>query len=313
MRILISGINGFVGRHLAASLLGNGDRVWGFTADPITSLDTETPDRGTPDRAEVTQVDLLDAAGLSRLVARVEPEAIVHLAGLAHVGESWKRPGDYLRVNFEGTLNLLAAAAGRRLIFASSSEVYGAVPEDEQPLAEDRPLAPLSPYAMTKACAEGIALDRGAIVVRSFNAVGPGQAPAFALPSFARQLAAIHHGEREPVLRVGDLSPRRDFVHVRDVADGYRALVARGEPGTVYNLASGRATSIGEALGSLRRVSGVEARVVPEDSRMRKVDIPLLVGDSGRLAALGWAPRRGLEQALSEVWEEAAASVSARR
>ncbi len=302
MRILISGINGFVGRHLAASLLGNGHRVWGFTADPVAALGPEMDD------VEVTQVDLLDAAGLAALIARVEPEAIVHLAGLSHVGESWKRPGDYLRVNFEGTLNLLAAAAGRRLIFASSSEVYGAVPEDEQPLSEDRSLGPRSPYAMTKACAERIALDAGAIVVRSFNAVGTGQAPAFALPSFAGQLAAIRRGQGEPVLRVGDLSPRRDFVHVRDVADGYRTLLADGEPGTVYNLASGRATSIGEALDSLRRISSVDARVEPEASRMRPVDIPLLVGDSGRLAALGWAPRRGLERALTEVWEEALAA-----
>ncbi len=308
MRILISGINGFVGRHLTAALVRHGDRVRGFTADPVTSIDIDPPNRGTPHRVDVEQINLLDSAGISDLVARVEPDAIVHLAGLAHVGESFKRPGDYLRVNFEGTLNLLSAAAGRRLIFASSSEVYGAVPEGEQPLAEDRPLAPLSPYAMTKACAERVALDAGAIVVRSFNAIGPGQAPTFALPSFARQLAAVHLERSEPVLRVGDLSPRRDFVHVRDVADGYRALVAGGEPGRVYNLASGRATSIGEALDGLRRISTVEARVVREESRLRKVDIELLVGDSGRLAALGWAPRRGLERALAEIWEEALAA-----
>ena len=149
---------------------------------------------------------------------------IVHLAGLSHVGESWKRPGDYLRVNFEGTLNLLSAARGRRLIFASSAEVYGAVPAAEQPLVEDRPLAPRSPYAMTKACAERMVLDRGGIVVRSFNAIGSGQAPTFALPSFAAQLAAIRRGESEPVLRVGDLSPRRDFVHVLDVVEGAPTL-----------------------------------------------------------------------------------------
>jgi GDP-4-dehydro-6-deoxy-D-mannose reductase len=305
MRILVSGITGFVGRHLTAELLRRGDRVWGFTADPVEPLAVRRSGRGTPDRAEVFELDLLDPEGVARLVARCEPEVIVHLAGLSHVGESWKRPGDYLRVNFEGTLNLLRAAPGRRLIFASSAEVYGCVPEDEQPLVEDRPLAPRSPYAMTKACAERVALDRGAIVARSFNAVGAGQARTFALPSFAAQLAAIRRGGRAPVLRVGDLSPRRDFVHVGDVVDGYLALIDRGGPGTVYNLATGRATSICEALDGLRRISGVEAEVVAEESRMRPVDIPLLVGDNRRLAGLGWAPRRGLDRALSEIWEEA--------
>lgn len=295
MRILISGISGFVGRHLATALMDRGERVFGFSADPVRPLGA----------AEVHEVDLLDGAGMARLVARTDPEVIVHLAGLSHVGESWQRPGDYLRVNFEGTLNLLAAAGGRRLVFASNAEVYGAVAEEEQPIGEDRPLAPRSPYAMTKACAERIVRDRGAIVVRSFNAVGPGQAPGFALPSFAAQLAAIRGGRREPELRVGDLSPRRDFVHVADVVDGYRVLIEGGAAGTVYNLASGRAVSIGEALDSLRRISGVEARVVPEASRMRPVDIPLLMGDRSRLAALGWQPRRDLEEALTEIWHEA--------
>ncbi len=297
MRVLISGISGFVGRHLAAELAAAGAKICGFSSDPVRAYGD----------ARVFQADLLDPPGLDHIIAQCDPEVIVHLAGLSHVGESWKRPGDYLRVNFEGTGNLLRAAAGRRLIYASSAEVYGNVPEDEQPIREDRPLAPRSPYAMTKACAEHIVRDSGAIVARSFNAVGAGQAPTFALPSFAAQLAAIRRGDSEPVLRVGDLSPRRDFIHVVDVVAAYRVLVESGEPGEVYNIASGEAASIAEVLDHLRAASGVEARIQREEARVRPVDIPLLRGDNRRLRALGWATERSLELALSEVWQEALA------
>ncbi len=297
MQFFLSGISGFIGRHLALDLCARGDEVSGFSSDPVAPLAG----------ARVFEHDLLDGAGVARLIERCDPEVIVHLAGLSHVGESWKRPGDYYRVNFEGTAVLLRAAAGRRLVFASSAEVYGCVPEDEQPLTEDRALDPRSPYAITKACAERVALDHGAVVVRSFNAVGAGQSPQFALPSFAAQLAAIRRGERQPVLRVGDLSPRRDFVHVADVVEGYRVLAVRGEGGSVYNLASGRGVSIAGALDRLRRISGVEARVERDESRVRPVDIPLLVGDNRRLTSLGWSPRKDLDQALEELWREAVA------
>ncbi len=295
MRFFLSGISGFIGRHLATDLCARGDEVCGFSSDPVAPLA----------EARVYQQDLLDVAGVTRLIDRCDPEVIIHLAGLSHVGESWKRPGETYRVNFEGTAALLRAAGGRRLVFASSAEVYGCVPEDEQPLVEDRPLDPRSPYALTKACAERLALDHGGIAVRSFNAVGPGQSRRFALPSFAAQLAAVRRQEREPVLHVGDLSPRRDFLHVADVVEGYRVIAEKGEAGTVYNLASGRATAIAEALERLRRHSGVEARIERDESRVRPVDIPLLVGDNQRLTSLGWSPREDLDQALEELWSEA--------
>lgn len=294
MRVLITGITGFVGRHLARELLGHDVEVCGLSTDP-----TEV------EGAHMQVADITDQRAMERLIGELDPEAIVHLAGLSHVGESWQRPGDYLKVNFVGTRNVLHAAAGRRMIYASSSEIYGQVPEDEQPISEDRPASPRSPYAMTKACSEVIALDRGAIVVRSFNSVGVGQARHFALPSFTSQLAAIERGEREPILRVGDLSPRRDFLHVADAAAGYRTLLERGEAGTIYNLASGEASSIGEALERLRTVSGVHAEVQVDPARVRPVDIPLLLGDNRRLRDLGWKPRAGgLDQALGELWEE---------
>ena len=298
MRVLITGITGFIGVYLARCLAGSGARVSGLSSDPtqgIPGLEAEIYPR----------VDICRAEDLSEVIRRSAPDVIVHLAGLSHVGDSWQRPGDYLRINFGGTRNLLRAAEGRTVVFASSSEVYGRVPDDEQPIAEDRPLDPRSPYAMTKACAERLALDAGAIVARSFNALGAGQARHFALPSFAAQLADVEGGRSRPVLRVGDLSPRRDFLHAADVAAGYRVLIERGDRGRVYNLASGEALSIGELLERLRAISGVRVTLERDEARLRPIDLPLLTGDAGRLRRLGWRPEHALDEALEDLWREA--------
>jgi len=303
MHLLVTGISGFVGPRLARHLLERGDRVSG------TFL-IERPRFEGAEEVQLFEVDLLDAAGLARAVREAAPDAVVNLAGLSHVGESWKRMGDYFHVNVIGTENLLAAAAGRPVVVASSAEVYGSVPDTEQPIREERGVDPRTPYAMTKAAAERLAFARGAVVARAFNLVGPGQAPNFALPTFAQQLAAIERGEHEPVLRVGNLSARRDFVHVDDGAAAFRLLAEKGEPGGVYNIASGRAFSIGEALKRLMALSGVAARIEEDPERMRPVDLPLLVGDAGRLRALGWTPERSLDDALADLWAEASDKVS---
>jgi GDP-4-dehydro-6-deoxy-D-mannose reductase len=251
--------------------------------------------------------DVRDRTAVAAAVAATNPDAIVHLAALSHVGDSWKRMPDYFEVNVLGTEHVAAAAAGRRLLFASTAEVYGLVPDDEQPIAEQRRPAPRSPYALTKAAAERTALAAGAAVVRLFNLAGPGQLATFALPSFAAQLAAIERGEAEPVLRVGNLAARRDFVHVDDAVDGLTALVSDRHTSGIFNLASGRSISIADALDALRRVAGVEARVEVDPERFRPVDVPRLEGDASRLRALGWAPRRSLDQALADLWAEARA------
>lgn len=295
MRVLITGVSGFVGPRLARNLLAHGHRVSG------TYLDSTPPPK--MEGIDLFHADLLDRGSLDRALAAASPDAVVNLAGLSHVGESWKHPGDYFRVNVLGTENLLRAAGGRTVVVASSAEIYGMVPEEQQPVCEDRLPDPRSPYALTKAAAERVALLQGAVVARAFNMVGPGQASNFALPTFASQLAAIARGEREPVLRVGNLSARRDFVHIDDGADAFRLLVESGERGRIYNIARGQAHSIGEALDRLRAVSGVEARVETDPERMRPVDLPLLTGDSQRLRALGWQPQRTLDDALADLWQ----------
>jgi GDP-4-dehydro-6-deoxy-D-mannose reductase len=295
MRVLITGINGFVGSSLARHLRESGDQVSG------------THINGRPEiaGADLHAADLLDRTALERAVRAANPDAIVNLAGLSHIGDSWReKMPDYFWVNFVGTENVLAAAAGRKVIVVSSADVYGEVPEACQPIPESRPVSPCSPYALTKAAAERLAFAAGAVVVRSFNLIGPGQAPGFVLPSFAAQLAAIARGEREAVLRVGNLSARRDFVHVDDGAAAYRLLAASGEPGGVYNIASGEAFSIEEVLRRLMKIAGVTARVETDPAKFRAVDLPLLQGDASRLRALGWEPRRSLDDALSDLWRE---------
>ncbi len=298
MRILITGVGGFVGSRLARLLLARGDRVSG------TYIEARPDIPGV----ELFEADLLDRAALERVVREASPDAVVNLAGLSHIGESWKweRMPHYYWVNIVGTENVVCAAAGRRVVIASSADVYGSVPRDEQPIVESRPVAPQTPYALTKAAAERIALAHGAVIVRSFNLIGPGQAPNFALASWARQLAAIRRGERPPVLEVGDLSTARDFLHVDDGAEAYRLLAERGERGGIYNLASGAAVPMRDALARLLAVSGVHAEVKEGVYPPRPFDIPYLSGDAGRLRALGWQPRRSLDDALQDLWKEAA-------
>ncbi|HEY0553619.1 MAG TPA: NAD-dependent epimerase/dehydratase family protein [Thermoanaerobaculia bacterium] len=304
MRVLITGVGGFVGMRLARHLLARGDRVSGTYIDAVPVMDGEIMEG-----VELHEADILNRSALERAMRSAKPDAIVNLAGLSHIGESWdwQRMSDYYWVNVAGTENVLAAAAAcgnPPVVIASSGDVYGTVPESEQPIPESHPVAPQTPYALTKAAAERIAAAHSAVIVRSFNLIGPGQAPKFALASWASQLAAIRRGERPPVLEVGDLSTARDFIHVDDGAEAYRLLAETGERGSVYNLASGQAVTMAEALKRLLAISGVEAEVKEGAYPPRPFDIPRLSGDAGRLRALGWAPRRTLDDALQDIWRD---------
>ncbi len=291
MRVLLTGATGFLGSHLAAHLVASGDIVAG----------TYAGHRRDVPGVELHAIEVTDLDATRRLVDACEPEAIIHLAGLAHVGTSWREPAEYFRVNVLGTETVVAAAGGARVVLASSAEVYGVVPEAEQPIGEAVPLAPASPYAITKAAAERLCLPHGAIAARTFNLVGAGQAEHFALPTFARQLVAIRRGEQPPVLRVGNLGSRRDFVHVEDGARAYRLLALQGEPGTAYNIASGEARSIAELLDTMIELAGLEVRVETDPARLRPLDVPLVAGCPERLRGLGWEPRRSVREALGEL------------
>jgi GDP-4-dehydro-6-deoxy-D-mannose reductase len=292
MRIFVTGAGGFLGPHLISELIRRGHQVAGSYLDKRPELDG----------VELYEADLLDRPALSRVVAAARPDAVAHLAGLSHVGESWQRIAAYFDANVLGTENVLAAAAGRPMLLASSSEVYGMVPEAEQPIAESRRVAPQTPYALTKAAAERITLAAGGWVARTFNLIGPGQARNFALPAFAEQLRAIVREGAEPVLRVGNLGAQRDFVPVEDGARGYATILERGVRGEVYNVATGHAWSIRQALDCLLDAAGAKVRIEEDPSRVRPVDIPLLRGDNARLRGLGWALEGTLSSAVQSLW-----------
>jgi len=294
LRILVTGATGFVGRRLVQWLAGAGYAVGAVAIDQH-----ELPGAGAR-----FAVDIREAAKLADVVAGFAPDRIVHLAALSHVGESWRRIPDYFAVNVLGVEHILAAARGCPVLFMSSAEVYGLVPDEAQPIPESRAVAPRTPYALTKAAAERLALAAGATVVRSFNLIGAGQAANFALPSFAAQLVAIARGAG-PVLRVGNLSARRDFVHVDDAVAALARLAVDPRPGEIFNLASGTDQSIAELLDRLIALSGLTVRCQEDPEKLRPVDVPRLCGDAERLRALGWEPELGVEAALCDLFTEA--------
>jgi GDP-4-dehydro-6-deoxy-D-mannose reductase len=297
LRILVTGATGFVGRRLVDRLAAAGHAVGAVAIDQ----------HELPAAAARFAVDIRDAAAIAGACDRFSPDRIVHLAALSHVGESWRRIPDYFAINVLGVEHVVASARGCPMIFMSSAEVYGLVPDEAQPIPESRQVAPRTPYALTKAAAERLALAAGATVVRSFNLIGPGQAPSFALPSFAAQLAAIETGA-EPVLSVGNLSARRDFVHIDDAVTALVRLAEAPQPGEIYNLASGEDHSIAELLARLVALSGLEVRCEEDPEKLRPVDVPRLCGDASHLRALGWAPERGVDAALRDLFSEARAN-----
>lgn len=289
MRILVTGASGFLGTHLVPALERAGHDVAGTWLGP--------PGAGCGYEVDLTDPDTVRAA-----VGDFRPECIVHLAGASHVGTSWSQMGLYHRVNVVGTQAVLDAADGIPVVMASSAEVYGPVPPAEQPITEDRAPDPANPYALTKAAAELLVLRARGIVLRLFNLIGPGQDERFALPTFAAQLRSIERGEREPVLSVGNLDARRDFVHVFDGAEAVVRVVEGGEAGSVYQVASGRAWRVGEVLDRLISASGIEAQVEVDPERFRPNDIPLLVGSATRLQRLGWRAQRTVDEAVADLW-----------
>ena len=286
MRALVTGANGFVGTHLVTHLRANGDEV-------VESA-----------------VDITDRERLAENVARDRPDVIYHLAAQADVGGSWTDPIATLRVNVEGTLNVLDAAVAadvRRVLAVTSADIYGRVEEADLPLTEDQPVRPVSPYGASKASADIMCLTAGlasgieVVRARSFNHLGPGQNDKFVASAIASRIVDNERtGER--VVRVGNLEARRDFTDVRDVVRAYRLLMAEGAAGEVYHVCSGVDRPIRELAKLLISISGRDMELVADPELFRPVDLKVLRGDFSKLReATGWAPEIDIHTTLSDL------------
>lgn len=303
-RVFITGISGFAGSHLAELCRAEGLAVSGLSRRP--AADCAIP-AGAP--VALYQGDLADERGLARILAEASPDAIFHLAADTGSGGG---AGAMLAATVEGTANLLAAAASLpkrpRLLVASSSAVYGAPADPDAPIGEGAPLAPVSSYGWAKAAQDvmaermGKALGLQIVRTRAFNQTGPGERPRFVASGIARQIAAAERGEEPARILVGRTDTRRDFSDVRDIVRGYWLAATRGEPGRAYNLASGRAVSIGELVERLTALSPLDFEIVQDQSRLRADDISCQIGDAGRARReLGWEAAIPLDRTLRDL------------
>ncbi len=309
MRVLITGITGFVGSHMAEYALAKGAQVFGSTRWRSKTENIEHL------RSKVTFIesDLRDLSSVRALLETSVPDYIVHLAAQSFVGVSWHAPAETLTTNIISQVNLLEALRGLkmspRFLAVGSSEEYGFVLEHEVPIKETNPLRPLSPYAVSKVTQDMMAYQYfksyglPIIRTRAFNHEGPRRGDVFVTSNFARQVAEIEAGLRAPVVYVGDLTPRRDYSDVRDIVRGYWLLLERGEPGEVYNLCSGRSWSIQQVLDFVLNLSTVKGITVKTDpARLRPSDVMILEGDPTRMhEATGWKTEIPFERTLTEL------------
>lgn len=301
MKILITGVAGFVGAHLARQCLAEGDDVWG-TVRP--------GGRPGPAGVHVVEADVRDGRALSAALAAFRPEAVVHLAGWAAPSTSSRNPSLVVELNAGGTLVLLQAVAQSApsafVVLAGSAEEYGAVAPDEIPIREDLPFRPISPYGISKVAVEmagryaARVLGLRVTTLRAFNQLGPGQSTGFVTSDIARQIARAERGWDLPVVRVGDLSARRDFTDVRDVARAYH-LATRGLGAPAYNVGSGRSIEIREILHGLVELTQVPLEVVTDPDLQRPLRVPEMRADASRfMAATGWHPVVPLDVSLAD-------------
>lgn len=293
--LLVTGQNGFVGRHVTALAAGR----W----------------RVIPHAPH----DLLSPASLDDWLARCCPAAVIHLAGQTFVPQAFRDPAQTLQINLLGTLNLLQALKRRgfrgTFLYVSSGDVYGQVAVEQLPITESCPPQPRNPYAVSKLAAEHLCLqwsfsepDWRILIARPFNHAGPGQADHFVLPDMARQLLRVRQGVQSPQISVGDVDVTRDFLDVRDVVQAYFDLLDKGQPGEIYNVCSGQEQLIRDLIMQMAELADVQITLQQDSTRLRKAEQRRTRGCSNKLQRhTGWQPRVPITTTLRDVltdWEK---------
>lgn len=316
MRVLITGITGMAGSHLADYLLEKGGievhgiKRWRSRIENIEHI---------MNRITLHECELTDATSVKKMLKKVMPERIYHLAAQSFVPTSWNSPADTLMNNIVGQLNILEAIRDlgikdTRMHIAGSSEEYGLVYENEAPVKETNPLRPLSPYAVSKIGQDFLAyqyyMSYGIFTLRTraFNHTGPRRGDVFVTSNFAKQIASIEKGLQKPVISVGNIEARRDFTDTRDIVKAYYLSLEKGDAGEVYNIGSDRAYGINEVLNVLLSFSKIDVTVKEDPERMRPSDVPLLLCDSTKFREkTGWKPEIRFEKTMEDLlnyWRE---------
>lgn len=297
-QLLVTGLGGFVGRHVQAALAQEQSPQWALWPVPA--------------------YDLLDLDSLDRLFERGCPDAVIHLAGQTFVPEAFRDPRRTLDINLLGTLNLLQSLKRKGFVgtflYVSSGDVYGKVEELNLPVRESLLPQPRNPYAVSKLSAEllcqqwSYAEPWRIIVVRPFNHIGPGQNDSFVIANMARQIVRVRKGLQLPRLEVGDVDVSRDFLDVRDVVQAYFQLLQRGRSGEVYNLCSGQERRIRTLIEDLAGLAGVDIELHQDANRLRLSEQRRVVGNADKLQSeTGWKPNITITESLRSVlcdWEE---------
>lgn len=315
MRVLITGITGFAGSHLADFLLARDDiEVYGIERWRSKTENIEH----IKDRIKLSECDIRDASSVRRIIEEIKPDRIFHLAAQSYVHSSWYAPAETLTTNIIGELNIFEAVRqigiNPLIQIACSSEEYGLTNEDEIPIKETKSLRPLSPYAVSKVGQDLLGYQYyksyGLKIVRTraHNHTGPRRGEVFVCSDFAKQIAKIEKGLQEPIIWVGNLEAKRDFTDVRDVVKGYWLALEKGEPGEVYNICSGRAYSIREVLDMLLGLTKANMKIQHDPKRLRPSDVPFLVGDNTKFCKqTGWRPEIPFEKTMEDLlnyWRE---------
>ncbi len=311
MRILITGVTGFAGGHLAEALIKQaGATLYGVNRH------AEWPSglQHLAERGPLFACDLCERDGIEAVLRKTEPDRVFHLAGYANAGQSFREPERAWDGNFGVTRSLYEAIqrwGGKpRILYVGSGLIYGDADSSAAPMDENMPLRPTSPYATSKAAADLLSYQvtrtAGIHVVRArpFNHTGPRHSPDYAVPNFARQIGMIERGEQPPVLVAGNLNAMRDLSDVRDVVQAYISLLENGLIGEAYNIASGTTKTIRSALEHLLSLAKVPISVRQEIDETRAAESAVVCGDPSKLKRVtGWAPRFTMEQTLADTLE----------
>src|SRR5438552_2162659 len=334
MRVLITGITGFAGSHLAEYILANhpdvavfGSYRWRSRMENLETLalrrvldvvegrfssGASQGDEARKGRVTLLHCELTDAGAVEKLIEAVLPDRVFPLAAQSFVQSSFDEPSATLMNNIQAELNLLEAIRRQdkriRIQVAGSSEEYGLVHPDEVPMKETNPLRPLSPYAVSKVAQDKLAYQYfksyglHIVTTRGFNHTGPRRGTHFVTSTIARQIASIDAGKHQPVMYHGDLTSKRDWTDVREMVGAYWLALERGEAGEVYNVGRGRTWSVGEMLSLQLGNSRVKIRTQEDPARLRPSDVPILWADSSKFQkATGWEPKIPFEPTLRDL------------